>query len=456
MKFLSDAILGEKPYDGDYFKNRKDYGGSLKKFINNVEDGCVIAIDADWGEGKTTFVKWWYEDLKTDHCPIYFDAYKYDFNSDPFSAIMKVLYSHFPEQQGLKQSVTNAIKKLSTELFPAIMSLGAIAGATFAFGPAGTVAGAIASEGVAKAGEVINNVLTKEDNKALEQLIDDFKQNLDIVTTALYLDNKKRLVFIIDELDRCRPTFAVEIIEKIKHFFSVAGIVWVLVMNKKQLETSIKHVYGTDDANRYLSKFINVSSTLPKTVQPVNTRFASDHYTDLVNGLLNHTCSKGTTKEQLRQILTPLLRIANLSIREAQKVLFHMQLLIEEQTDGHADWYLVLGLLLSFAKVHNPDLYNSLKNKNTAHNSIEQLGIIKQCEELDRPLKWIAFYIQFALTNNIAEARKIAYEGHGSEALADIEGSEFRDFCRVESQYIEIAHSQIETFSKKLDLFEFE
>ena len=55
----------------------------------------------------------------------------------------------------------------------------------------------------------------------------------------------KKLVFLIDELDRCRPTYAVETIEKIKHLFSVPGIIWVLVMNKEQIESSIQKVYGT-------------------------------------------------------------------------------------------------------------------------------------------------------------------------------------------------------------------
>jgi len=58
MKFLSDEFIGKPPYEGDFFNNRKTFGESLIKLINKVEDGCVISIDAKWGEGKTTFVKW--------------------------------------------------------------------------------------------------------------------------------------------------------------------------------------------------------------------------------------------------------------------------------------------------------------------------------------------------------------------------------------------------------------
>ena len=101
MKFLNEEFEGKVPYEGDFFGNRKEYGESLKKFIDQVEDGCVISIDAKWGEGKTTFVKWWCKDLENDnkHCPIYFDAFQYDFNSEPFLAIVKVLYDQIPEER---------------------------------------------------------------------------------------------------------------------------------------------------------------------------------------------------------------------------------------------------------------------------------------------------------------------------------------------------------------------
>ncbi len=100
------------------------------------------------------------------------------------------------------------------------------------------------------------------------ELLTSFKELLSDLPTYLHNGKGKPLVIIIDELDRCRPTYAVEVIEKIKHLFSVKNVVFVLVMNKKQLEESIRCVYGREiDAHIYLQKFINLETTIPKRIE---------------------------------------------------------------------------------------------------------------------------------------------------------------------------------------------
>ncbi|WP_354688160.1 KAP family P-loop NTPase fold protein [Cupriavidus plantarum] len=69
----------------------------------------------------------------------------------------------------------------------------------------------------------------------------------------------------VDELDRCRPAFAVALLERIKHFFEVPNLVFVLVMNRKQLEGAIQGVYGAQtNASDYLGKFLHLALRLPK------------------------------------------------------------------------------------------------------------------------------------------------------------------------------------------------
>lgn len=78
-------------------------------------------------------------------------------------------------------------------------------------------------------------------------------------------------MLFVDELDRCRPDFAVNMLEIIKHTFNVKGVQFVLVTNTQQLRSSINHCYGeTVDAQRYLDKFLKYSFSLPQ-VQGLNT-----------------------------------------------------------------------------------------------------------------------------------------------------------------------------------------
>jgi KAP family P-loop domain len=71
---------------------------------------------------------------------------------------------------------------------------------------------------------------------------------------------KSPFFVLVDELDRCRPTYAVELLERIKHLFDVDGIVFVVATDAQQLQCSVRALYGTDfDANRYLRRFFDQS-----------------------------------------------------------------------------------------------------------------------------------------------------------------------------------------------------
>ena len=72
------------------------------------------------------------------------------------------------------------------------------------------------------------------------------------------------LVMVVDELDRCRPTFAIELLERIKHLFDVPYLVFVIGIDEEQLKKSLKSVYGDIDTQNYLQKFIDVETTLPQ------------------------------------------------------------------------------------------------------------------------------------------------------------------------------------------------
>ncbi|MDO6804915.1 P-loop NTPase fold protein, partial [Wenyingzhuangia sp. 1_MG-2023] len=116
------------------------------------------------------------------------------------------------------------------------------------------------------------------------------------------------IVIFIDELDRCRPDFAVQMLEVIKHTFDVVNVKFVLVTNTKQLRAAINHRYGPlVDAQRYLDKFLKFSVRLPADVSGrvgygygENRLLASvKHYSNLVSssGILAGTGLGQTDKE---------------------------------------------------------------------------------------------------------------------------------------------------------------
>ena len=92
-----------------------------------------------------------------------------------------------------------------------------------------------------------------------------FKEKLTLLAKDMSdKENPKPLIFIIDELDRCRPNFSIEVLEKAKHFFNVENIVFVLGIDKEQLGSSFRAVYGQGlNVDGYLRRFIDIEYMLP-------------------------------------------------------------------------------------------------------------------------------------------------------------------------------------------------
>ncbi|HCE1375043.1 TPA: KAP family NTPase [Vibrio parahaemolyticus] len=245
--------------------------GKYAKFLHNYlvdnssQRGYVLNLNAQWGAGKTYFINRWIDSIKDAHPVVYIDAWKQDYSDDPMltvvSSIIDALEEHLPA--GNKKAI--ALKNKATRFFKAAAPLlmkGLIKKAT------GMNIDDVEPETEKKEGSDLYN-LTGEASAALAKcLIDDHNEKLktvehlrsDIKSLIEALDPKKKLklpAFIfIDELDRCRPSYAVEMLEVIKHFFELENIVFVVATDTEQLQHAVKAVYGEGfDAQTYLGRF---------------------------------------------------------------------------------------------------------------------------------------------------------------------------------------------------------
>lgn len=73
----------------------------------------------------------------------------------------------------------------------------------------------------------------------------------------------KRMILVIDELDRCNPNFATKILEVIKHFYNLSNITVIIVSNNKELQNTIKQQYGQNfNSYTYLNRFFDYTMTI--------------------------------------------------------------------------------------------------------------------------------------------------------------------------------------------------
>lgn len=259
------SYVGDTAFENDRL-DRKPLAEKLTGYLERLNDGAVLAIDAPWGEGKTWFGRNWAKYLEGEQYKvIYIDAFEQDYIEDPFMLITSEILNIVDDEDGVEES----LKKGGVAVTKALLPFGAKAllnvGGRFLLGSS-DLSGEL--KDALEAGTTSMAELTSEwikDN--LESytkdkvVMQEFKTQLAEYAQA----QEKPIVIFIDELDRCKPNFAVNLVERIKHFFDVPNIVFVLLLNRDQLEKAVKGVYGSDtDASAYLGKFVNFFFALPK------------------------------------------------------------------------------------------------------------------------------------------------------------------------------------------------
>lgn len=230
----------------------------LIKLLNSIDDSSTLAVDGAWGSGKTVFVKqlqmladdtvedYGYntldkaevEKMRENQEVIYFNAWESDYLGDALGAILLRLIADCGE--GLNAA---AIKRALSMINPGA----AIKKVTFdLFDP----------EGKPRKDTLLEDIqplLSR--HSSVNEFLDEIKGRRD----------KRRIVFIIDELDRCKPSFAIDLLEVIKHYFVRNDVTFILATNITQLSHTVEKHYGYNfDGYGYLNKFIDYTMSLSR------------------------------------------------------------------------------------------------------------------------------------------------------------------------------------------------
>ena len=255
------AVPEDDPFKNDRL-DRRQTAEALSRFIGVIDGPCVVSLDAEWGMGKTTFLRMWQAHLHDQGFPVVmFNAWDNDFANEPFLAISEEIQSSLGEAAGGAGGTAGRLKNAAIDVLanaaPALVR-------TVATAAAGGVAGDVAA---ALAGHVMG--LAEQDLTrygAAKAAMNEFRAPLASAAEAEADVEGKRppLVVLVDELDRCRPLYSVELLEVLKHLFAVRGVVFVLAVNRSQLANAVKALYGAEfDAEMYLRRFFDIDLHLP-------------------------------------------------------------------------------------------------------------------------------------------------------------------------------------------------
>ncbi|MCB1354335.1 MAG: hypothetical protein KDK03_16520 [Rhodobacteraceae bacterium] len=245
---------------------RKKVGQRLSEVLQRTEDPLVVALDGRWGTGKSHFLQRWVGEHLRQYSgeanTLYFDAFAHDYLSDPLVALVGALSERLPEEESSK---LDRVKEVTLKLLRPAARVGlalATYGATEVLNGLGDAAAkAVENE----AGKAVEEFWKREEGR--QAAMEEFRKALGALTAAKGGKAPTPLIIVVDELDRCRPDYALEILEVIKHFFAVPHVHFVLGANLEALENSVKARYGAGiEATAYLQKFLSFTVALPEHV----------------------------------------------------------------------------------------------------------------------------------------------------------------------------------------------
>lgn len=255
------AIAGGEELAGDRLE-RARYAEFLTNYLaaEGKQRNYVLNLNAEWGAGKTWFIKRWYMELKAHYPTVYIDAWQQDFSDDPLLTVISSIIDQLRDATGKTVAIPDGIKSKLLGL----LKVGGKLVLKSAIKKAGWEDGDFSVEDE-DADKLVDTLCSnhKERYESIQYLKQEIRQWVEgaVGLSAGELDYPAFI--LIDELDRCRPSYAVEMLETIKHIFDIPGVVFVLATDTEQLQHAIKVIYGDGfDAESYLGRFFHRRFTL--------------------------------------------------------------------------------------------------------------------------------------------------------------------------------------------------
>ena len=347
-------IPADNPFANDLL-DREQYADILTSLIDTSKTGFTMSINATWGYGKTTFIRMWEAKLRAQgYSTVYINAWEKDYIQDPFAVVISTIWEQTKKQNSHIKDIATTVKELAD-----------IAGKIIAYKYIGDAALNSFKKGISndvKCNFVLDDYI--EHTKRIE----DFKKQLHEYVKQLQEQegSKDKLVIFVDELDRCRPTYAIEMLERIKHLFSIENIVFVLSVDQSVLHESIKGFYGSSNisAENYLRRFVDIEYGLPEPSVDKFIEFLIKHH-ELDQYITDHTPNPYFSRDntdynnQLYLMVKTLFEAIPCSLRDIEKYFNRLEYVVRTLKLNMGAFF--VSVFLTFVYIFRKDIYQQIK-----------------------------------------------------------------------------------------------
>ena len=370
VNHFSEDLIGLKKFATEL----EDFIKVEKRF---VEGSLVISLNAPFGSGKTTFLKMWKNEIKNqspkDSRPIVVDlnAWESDYYGDPLFAIISGIIESI-DKEGKIPKECERLKNL--------ISAAKTVGRTF----------------VTLGNQLVANTTGINALEAVESTKKKQKKDFAPDPFTTYEERKQAMshlkkcirdfvnghqpfvLFLVDELDRCRPDYAISYLETVKHLFDCQGAVFLIAADRHQLKCSAKSAFGEDlNFDEYYRKFIHREATLPamsdQSCRMITKEYVETYFTN--NGERScriNICESTKAIVELIEAFKPTFR----QIQEIFRIVGHIS---ETSTDQNGGLFWLTAnaiILMSSLKVNEPTMFDRFGTQrcspNEAHDLLKQ------------------------------------------------------------------------------------
>ena len=429
----------------DEFK-RKPIAENIIRLLTSDIDLSPMVIDGGWGTGKTEFCQKLIRLMQQQHPdyqPVYIDAFRSDHSGEPLLALLaEIIKACTPEDTGeqpseQRKNITRKVAKAAGFVMKTVAKAAVghvlkqntddLAEGLQQIINDGQDADSLTETVTDAAATIASHTIDATVEALLKEQIE-AEKNLETLKACLKeLAADKPIILFIDELDRCRPDYAVDMLEVIKHVFDVENVKVVLVTNTKQLRAAINHRYGMEvDAQKYLDKFLKYSFALPDKIvarfEEERTLVSVEYFKQLIRNSRMASELQGLIGQRIiLNFISDMIERNNISLRETERLVRFLE--IYHSLSGGLDkviWqYALLRITGVFIFCFHPNLIGDINKNRTEAKDFARLFNIQSLP--DTPKNSYLFNrvdiiaVMLIMYSKIEDKRFIFQEFYGSD-----------------------------------------
>ena len=416
-------IDDKEPFQNDLLE-RKAPIELLTNYFRKNSGPLTLAVDSIWGGGKTTFLRLWEKYLVQHKFEvIMFNAWETDWCEQPFVALYSEIITKLSKPQGT-DPVDDAGMVLANIAMKIIKT---------------QTAGLIDPQELLKIlNEKDNNFLEEKQKEFVDykQSITEFKKGIKKLINEHRTEKKIEtpLVIMIDELDRCRPTYAIEFLEVLKHLFPIENLIIILAINRAELANAVRSVYGPEfHAGEYLRRFYDVDYHLQESSK---RQYISKLLDELDIEHLSPSLPNSVTKdpnEIPNRLLIYMFNQADVNLRQIKQAVNRLNILFSSVGSHQPNYYQSAVTLIILRTIWPDWYYQFIERKISDKEVIEKIFDTSEMKS-EQYSTWEIAYFEAVLVVGYKELHnpgssydhsdsplQLLYKSEGSEHLPEEE-----------------------------------